>query len=81
MHKGSRKKSSCLSGRATKRGGGQNGGATKEKRTVFNVRKKFLWTLSRGPGGSKGISGRATKKRNFYGFPNVYTLENKKEYI
>ena len=34
------KKSSFLSGQATKRGGGLNGCATKEKRTFFNVRKK-----------------------------------------
>ena len=47
-------------------------GPLRKKRTFFNVRKKFLWPLSRvgggGGGGAKGLSGRATK--NFFcGFP------------
>ena len=37
---GSRKKSSFLINRATKRGGGLNGCASKEKSFFFNVRKK-----------------------------------------
>ena len=39
--KAASKKSSFLSGRTTKKGGGLNGCATKEKRTFFNVRKKI----------------------------------------
>ena len=59
---GRRKKSSFLSGRATKRGWGLNGCATKEKRIYFLM---FLWPLSRG-GGAKSLSGRATKKITFF---------------
>ena len=56
------KKNYFLSGRATKRGGGLNGCATKGKRTFFLMQgKKFLWPPSRG-GEAKGLSGRATKK-------------------
>ena len=51
------KKSSFLSGQATKRGGELNGCATKEKVTFFNVRKKVPM---------------ATKKRTFFcGFPHM----------
>ena len=54
--KGSRKKSSFLSGQATKRGeGGLNGCAIKEKRTFSNVREKVpMTTISRG-GGLKAL--------------------------
>ena len=45
------KESYFLSGRATKRGRGLNGCATKEKRTFFVMQgKKFIWPLSRGGG-------------------------------
>ena len=37
-----------------------------EKKNFFgNIRKKFLWPLSRGGAGAKGLSGRATKKELF----------------
>ena len=51
--------------------GGLNGCATKEKRTFSLMEgKKFLWPISRGGGGPKGLSGRATKKITFFcGFP------------
>ena len=63
---GSRKKSSFLIGRATKRQ--LNGCATKEKDNFFNVRKKVpMGTKPMGAGGgTKGLSGRATKKRTFF---------------
>ena len=57
-------------------GGGRrrlNGCATTEKKC--NVRKKFLWPLSREGGGAKGFSGQATKKRfSFCGFPKVLSV-------
>ena len=53
-----------FSGRATKRGGGLNVCATKEKRRFFYVRKKVPM------GGAKGLCSRATKKITFFcGFP------------
>ena len=62
---GKPKKKYFLSGRATNRGKGLNGCATKEKRTFLMEGKKFLWPLSRGVRGAKGLSGRATKKEFF----------------
>ena len=51
------------------RGGEVNGCATKEKRTFFNVRKKVPMATKPRGGGAKGLSGRATKKITFCGFP------------
>ena len=59
-HKESRKKSSFLSGRATKRGGGLNGCATKEKITFFNVRGKVP------------MATRPLRKELFCGFPKLH---------
>ena len=58
-----------LPGRATKRGGGLNRCATKEKRTFFfNVRSKIPMATK-----PSGLSGRATKKRTFFlWLPQVY---------
>ena len=47
-------------------GGGLKGCTIKEKELFFNVREKFLWPLSRGGEGAKGLSDRATKKRTFF---------------
>ena len=53
-----------------------NGCATKEKRTFFNVRKKVpMAAKPGGGGGAKVLSGRATKKQNFFcGFPKLVLL-------
>ena len=45
------------------------GCATKEKRFFLMKGKKFLWPLSRGGGGAKGLRGRATKKITFFALP------------
>ena len=50
--RGTAKKSSFLSGRATKRGGGLNGFATKKKITFYKCKQKVpMATKPRGGGG------------------------------
>ena len=43
---------------------------TKEKRTFFNVGKKFLWPLSRAGGGLKALVAGPLRKDFFCGFPD-----------
>ena len=59
------KKSFVLSGRATKREGGLNGCATKEKRLFFNVKKKVPMATKPRGGGLKAIVAGPLKKTLF----------------
>ena len=64
---GKPQKNSFLSGRATKRGGGLNGCATKEKRTFFNVREKSSYGhYAEGGGGLKALVAGPQRKEVFF---------------